>query len=236
MLRRLREGKRFLERQELLGQDAAPRARASVARRAVIASWDPESGKFSPDLDFVIAAALITELTSMGRLGVSGSGKTLEVSVRDSAPLGDHDLDDALSRIGSGVFGRKLTRVRRILPNAVEVIHGLVVQGLVQEEQRTRMGVFPVRRFRPTPAAGHEQLVGQLRRVLRGEESPDEDTARLVAAMSLGVPVKLLVGKADVREARARAESVAERLPSDEQEVLATLRDRWINSDSGYSG
>lgn len=40
------------------------------------------------DLDFVIAAALVMELTSRERLRVSGDGKRLQVSVQDSTPLG----------------------------------------------------------------------------------------------------------------------------------------------------
>ena len=235
MLDRLRRARRFLEEAEVRQAAVPDRAGPSLAREAVIAAWDPETETFWPDLNFVIAAALLVELVREGRLEVSGADKKLQVTLRDSTPLGDPELDDALQRIGSGMVGQKVTTIRRFLPEDYEIVMRLVADGAVLEESRRKLGMFPVRRYRPTASAGRDELVARLRSSLLGESMPDERTALLISVLNLGVHPKLFVPRSSVKEARRRAEEILERIGDVDRALVSTLRVVWLNSDSGYS-
>lgn len=235
MLNRMRKARRVLGDMEEQYASVPGRVEPSLARQAVIAAWDPDSSKFWPDLDFVVAGALLVELEAEGRLEVSGTGKNVQVRLRDSKPFGTPDLDDALLTIGSGVFGQKVTRVRHFLPEDYEIVRRLVVDGVFLEESHRKLGMFPVRRYRPTPSAGHEELVARVRHTLLGESMPDERTALLVSVLDMGVHFKLFVPKSSVKEADRHAKEILERLGDSQRVLLSALREAWLNSDSGYS-
>ena len=101
------------------------------------------------------------------------------------------------------------------------------------DDSRRRLGMFTVRRYRPTPSAGRDELVARLRSALLGESVPDERTALLVSVL-VGVHWKLFVPKDQVNEAYRRAEEVRERIGEQEWAIVSAVQVAASNAD-GYS-
>jgi hypothetical protein len=230
---RLRKARRFLEKSEASRASIPDRAAPSLARDAVIAAIDPDSGKIWNNAAFAVPAALLVELAREGRLDVSGTGRKARVTLRDATPLGDPELDDALMAIGSGVFGQKVTRLVDVVPKTHQLVARLVDDGLIVEESRRRLGMFTVRRYRPAPSAGRDELVARLRSALLGESIPDERTALLISVL-IDVHDKLFVPRNRIAEARRRAKEILERIGADERAIVSAVAVAASNAD-GYT-
>jgi hypothetical protein len=149
--------------------------------------------------------------------------------VRDPTPLGDPELDDALTVVGTGVVGHKVTRLADAVPKTHQLLRRLVAQEVLTEQSHRRLGMFTVRRYHPTPAAGRDELASRLRSALLGEAVPDERTA-LLASVLVDVHWKLFVPRKRVGEAFARAKEILERISEDERAVIAAVREAMGNS------
>lgn len=225
MRERLRRARRVLEEAEASQTSVAPRAERSLARDAVLAVLEPDTGRLRIDnsFDLVVAGAVLVELVHVGRLEVSGTGRTMGVTVRDPAPLGDPELDDALLTIATGVLGSRVRRLLPFLSQPSQLVSRLVSAGVLVEESHRRLAMFTVRRYRPTPAAGHDELLAALRSALLGESIPDERTALLVSLLAAGGKVHHLVPQRSSREARRRAAGVLERVGEDERLLVSEI-------------
>ena len=105
MLGRLRRARRVAEERFA---SARGRATPSLAHDVVVALIRPDKRKLWHPVDPVVSAALLVELVQEGRLVVSGTGRKVRVDVRDRAPLGDSELDDALATVIAGLLGTKV--------------------------------------------------------------------------------------------------------------------------------
>lgn len=225
----------FLVEAEEAHSSPPVRAIPSIAQEALIAAMVPETGKIWNTARYSVRAALLVELSAEGRLEVTGTGKKTRISVRDAAPLGVRELDDAMLTIGAGFFGSKATRYVNAVPSSHELLRRLVEGGLVVEEVGTRLGMFTVRRYRPTPAAGREEIVARISAALLGEAIPDERTTLLVASL-VDVPTKLFVPKKRVREAQRRLPELEERLGAAERALLSAVHHVQTSSGGGDFG
>ena len=102
---------------------------------------------------------------------------------------------------------------------------------MIIEETHRRLGLFTVRRYHPTPAAGRDELVARLRSALLGEAIPDERTALLISAL-MGVHLKLFVPRKRLREAYRRLEEISDRISDDERAIIAAVGVAASNADS----
>ncbi len=224
MFDRRRRAHRYLEETEDASTATPDRATPSVARDVVLAALDPDSGRLVPLHSAAVPGALLLELTREGRLQVAASGKKTRVTVRNPAPLGDAELDEALLTVGSGAFGQRVTRLLAFLPESTQVLERLVTTGVVVEESDRKFGMVPVRRRHATPTAGRDELVARLRSALLGESQPDDRTALLVSVLVVSANLKHWVPKQDRKEADRRAREILERLGPDERTVLSAVQ------------
>jgi hypothetical protein len=202
--------------------DAAPaREVPSLAREVLIAAIDPSTGKIWNDARYSVPAAVLLELAHEGRLDVTGTGRKTRLTLRDPAPLGDPELDDAMLTIGANLLGSKATRLVGCVPQTEELLRRLVKDGLVLEETRQRFG-FTVRRYRPAPAAGRDAIVARVGAVLLGESIPDARTALLVASF-VDVHAKLFVPRKRLREAYRRLPDIVAGLRDGERAIRSAV-------------
>jgi hypothetical protein len=134
---------------------------------------------------WAVAGGIVLELVVAGRVSVDDG----RITVVDTAPTGVRLLDDRLGMIDAWAAGRRrppkvtewLTKDKgKALDAALE---SLAERGLVGREQRTVLGVFPVRRFPETDGTVERELRARLGDVvLRGAE-PDDRSAGLVALL-----------------------------------------------------
>jgi hypothetical protein len=134
---------------------------------------------------WAVAGGIVLELVVAGRVSVDDG----RITVVDTAPTGVRLLDDRLGMIDAWAAGRRrppkvtewLTKDKgKALDAALE---SLAERGLVGREQRTVLGVFPVRRFPETDGTVERELRARLEDVvLRGAE-PDDRSAGLVALL-----------------------------------------------------
>lgn len=212
---------------------APERTTRSLAREALVAAIDPDSGKPSTNADYTVAGALLVELAGEGRVVVSGEGRRTRVSVADASPLGDPELDKALSRLAIDSGEQKVSRTVWLLPGAEQVVERLVGQGVLLEGSRTRLGVFTSRVLEATPAAGRDEIVARLRSALLGESVPDRRTAQLVSVVTIGVHLKLFVPRDRVDEAYRRADEILAGLGEADRALMLGVRAARDRTDSG---
>lgn len=208
------------------------RASPSLAREACIAAIDPASGRRWPNTDYAVAGALLGELARERRIEVSGTGRKARLTVRDSTPLGNPELDSALTILDAGGPGQKVTGNVPLL-GSDRLVKRLVADGVLEERSEKRLGVFTVHRLDPTPAAGRDELVARLRSALLGESIPDDRTALLVSVLNVGVNPKLFVPKDRVKEAYRRAEEMSDRITDQQRALISAVKVVRDRADSG---
>lgn len=231
---RMRKARAFLEQAETRHAVVRDRDGRSVASDAVIAAVDPDSGKIWDNIGPIVSVALLLELAHEHRLEVTGEGKKARVTVRDSNPIGDAALDEALLTIGSGVFGQRASTLLQFLPTSEDVVTQLVAAGLVVRETPPGSGMFASRRYRTTTVAVRDDVVVRVRGALLGQLAPDAHTTMLVAALDLAMPMKLFVPKDRRKEADRSAKDLRDRLTAD-QRVLFSAVQEAMRSSGGYS-
>ncbi|VXB81121.1 GOLPH3/VPS74 family protein [Nocardioides sp. AX2bis] len=204
---------------------APDRGTPSLAREALLAAINPTTGRrWNTNTRYAVAAAILLELAHEGRFTVSGTGKALRYTLRDSTPLGDPVLDEALQSLDAAGFGKELARYVSVMPSDDRLIEQLVGQGLLVDETHRVLGVLPRRRLLPTATAGREEVVARIRSALVGEAVPDERTALLVVALHVGIPCSLFVPRGRVREADRRRDELLESIGDDVRAVVMAVR------------
>ncbi|MGA4956870.1 GOLPH3/VPS74 family protein [Streptomyces lavendulocolor] len=150
-------------------------------------SLDDQSGavRERQACQWAVAGGIVLELVLAGRVTVDDG----RITVADTAPTGVRLLDDRLGMIDAWAAGKRrppkvtewLTKDKgKALDAALE---SLAERGLVGREQRTVLGMFPVRRFPETDGTVERALRARLEDVvLRGAE-PDDRSAGLVALL-----------------------------------------------------
>ncbi|WP_405796753.1 GPP34 family phosphoprotein [Streptomyces sp. NBC_01506] len=183
----------------------------TLGEQLLLLSLDDESGaaKESPNVAFAIAAASLVELALAGRVEVEGD----LVTVRDAAPLGNPTLDAALADIvGDEKRRSRKTKawIEHLKKGAVAgTTRSLVAKGLVREEQKKVLGLFPVRRYPEADGSVESALRERLDAVVMRGAAPDERTASLVALLHGAKLHGLLYKKPELATAKVNMETVA---------------------------
>ncbi|KAB1155958.1 GOLPH3/VPS74 family protein [Micromonospora sp. DT46] len=104
-----------------------------------------------PTLDYGLAGALLLELTLAGRVEVADD----RLVVTDPTPVGQRQLDDALTRIATEPKRRKpkdwVSRLAKDLPE--QVLDGLVTAGVLRRDSDKVLWIFPRTRYPSTTGA-----------------------------------------------------------------------------------
>lgn len=187
--------------------------RITLAEEITLLSLDDESGavKQRQSVGWAVAGALLIELVLAKRVRVSG--KYLELV--DSPPIGEELLDGRAESIRTWMRGRSKRRVSDWLTKDQAKAIGAAVErlserGVVMEERRKALGMFPVRRFPEADGTVERELRERLAAaVLKGAE-PDERTASLIAVIHAAGLHGLAFPGAPRKEIKARTAELAD--------------------------
>lgn len=204
----------------------------TLGEELLLLSLDEESGseKEAERTGWAVAAALLVELALADRIAVDGE----KVSVRSPAPVGNPGLDPALARIVEHREPRPVKDwMHALKKDAVgEARAGLLEKGLVREETRKVLGLFPVRRYPEadgsaeaavrrrldaavlhTPPADEPAAEGGADGRTADEDTVDERTAALVALLHGAQLHRMVFPDSEPAAVEAR--------------MTALARDRW---------
>ncbi|MFE6697507.1 GPP34 family phosphoprotein [Streptomyces sp. NPDC057718] len=159
----------------------------TLAEEIMLLSLDDESGavRERQACQSAVAGGVVLDLVLAGRVSVDQG----RITVVDTAPTGDRLLDDRLRMIDIWVAGkRKPPKVTEWLTKdsrkAVEAaVQALRERGLVSEEQRKVLGLFPVRRFPEADGTVERELRARLEGLVLRHVQPDDRSAGLVALL-----------------------------------------------------
>ncbi|GIH75228.1 GOLPH3/VPS74 family protein [Planobispora longispora] len=155
-----------------------------IAEEVLLLAYEETEGKqlvTSAYLDSAIGGALLAELALNGRIALDGK----KVVVKDAGPLGNEELDAALTRIAedakerrpeSWVYKLQSGKLRKRL------LTGLAERGVLGENHRKILGIFPSSRYPELDPSVELEVRGRVQSVLDGAE-PDERTIMLIAVL-----------------------------------------------------
>ncbi|MFD3545490.1 GPP34 family phosphoprotein [Streptomyces sp. NPDC058655] len=156
----------------------------TLAEEIMLLSLDDESGsaKQRQAVGWAVAGGVLLELVLAGRVSVTG--KDLELV--DTTSTGDALLDSRLALMETWMRGRGKRRVTQWLTKdqskaVAAALESLCTRGVVVEEKRKALGVFPVRRFPEADGVVERELRERLRAVVLDGAEPDTRTAGLIA-------------------------------------------------------
>ncbi|MER5873641.1 GPP34 family phosphoprotein [Streptomyces sp. NPDC002044] len=184
----------------------------TLAEEITLLSLDDESGsaKRREAAGWAVAGGILLELVLAGRVSVTG--RFLEL--KDTTPTGERLLDSRTALIETWLRGRGKRRVTDWLtkdqPKAVAAaLESLCERGVVTEERRKALGVFPVRRYPEADGAIEGELRARLRAVVLDGAEPDARTASLIALIHSAKLHRLAFPGTDRKQVAARMAEVA---------------------------
>ena len=158
-----------------------------------------------------LAGAILLDLTRLGALQEADGKLAATPGAQPGHPL----LDAAHAAIAASGKARDAKGWVGRLPKELKpfkerVAERLVEQGVLGEERKKLLGLFPTTRFPEADPGPERELRERLRAVLLGQREPTAAEAMLVALL---VPYDLagrLVDREDRKEARRRAKELAD--------------------------
>lgn len=182
----------------------------TLGEQLLLLSLDDTSGaaKDSARVTPAIAAAALVELALAGRIDVDDD----LVGVVDATPTGIAGLDDTLAALaGRAEPDRAENWINRLKTDAVaQAKAGLIAKGLVREETKKILGLFPVRRYPEVDGAVEAAVRQRLEEVVLQGAAPDERTASLVALLHGAKLHRLAFPGADLKRVESATAAVAQ--------------------------
>ncbi|MFI0814724.1 GPP34 family phosphoprotein [Streptomyces sp. NPDC021098] len=182
----------------------------TLGEQLLLLSLDDASGtaKEPAKVALAISAASLVELALAGRIDVA-DGKVTAV---DATPLGEPALDTALAAIaGKDKPGKAEDWINRLKTDAVARANtALIEKGLVREEKKKVLGLFPVRRYPEADGSVEAAVRERLGAVVLQGATPDVRTASLVALLHGAKLHRLAFPDDDARRVAAAMESVSQ--------------------------
>ncbi|GAB3206302.1 GOLPH3/VPS74 family protein [Marinactinospora thermotolerans] len=126
-----------------------------------------------------LAGAMLAEMAILGRIDLSGD----RVTVTDTTPTGDPQIDALLDRIAQEAKPRKVQWwVEKIKSSALQkgTLERLAARGVVSESEHRVLGILPIRRYPQADPDPETQIRSRIRAVLGGGAA-DQRTAALIA-------------------------------------------------------
>ncbi|MFI8454849.1 GPP34 family phosphoprotein [Kitasatospora sp. NPDC085464] len=160
----------------------------TLAEELMLLSLDDESGvaKDGSSAGWAAAGGLLADLALAGRIAVDEG----RLAVTDRTPTGEPLLDDCLERLAAWVERKAPGKAKaadwltKDHPVAVRsAVQRLCERGLVVEERRRVLGLFPVRRYPEADGSVERELRARLAGVIRHHATPDVRTATLIALL-----------------------------------------------------
>lgn len=157
----------------------------TLAEEIMLLSLDDESGaaKDRQSAGWAVAGGILLDLVMAGRVSVNGE----RIRITDGTPTGTPLLDGRLEQLTA--WAARSSKPRKVTDwltkdhsKAVSAtIDSLRERGLVAEEQRRVLGLFPVKRYPEADGSTERELRERLAAVVLHDAAPDDRTAGLVA-------------------------------------------------------
>jgi hypothetical protein len=155
----------------------------TLSEEVMLLSLDDDSGaaRERGNVGWAAGGGVLVELVLRGRADIREN----KVVVQDPTPTGVPYLDDELARVvGHGRPWKVQDCLRAVAKHAADgATQALVDRGLLREEKKKVLGLFPTRRYPEVDGAGEEEVRRRLDRVVLRGEDPDERSAALVALL-----------------------------------------------------
>lgn len=163
-----------------------------LAEELLLLLLDDETGKMSGtsamSVDTVLGGAVLVDLTLAGRIGVTArkpGAQPDRLDVLSGAGTGDPLLDEALARLaekdGTAAANAVYHASRGVRKAVTE---RLVESGVLTEERRRVLGIFPSRTLPPADPEPERELRTRVDDVVAGRAPVDERTGALLALLS----------------------------------------------------
>ncbi|WP_405693072.1 GPP34 family phosphoprotein [Streptomyces sp. NBC_01185] len=186
----------------------------TLGEEIMLLSLDDESGaaKDREAAGWAVAGGIVLELALAGRLAVAEG----RLEVADRTPTGTGLLDERLGLIDA--WAAKRSRAPKVTDWLTKdhgravgaTIESLRARGLVSEEQRKVLGLFPVRRYPEADGAPERELRERLAAVVLRGADPDDRTAGLIALIHAAKLHRLAFPEVPAREVTPRMEKIAD--------------------------
>ncbi|SDL18702.1 GOLPH3/VPS74 family protein [Streptomyces indicus] len=199
----------------------------TLAEEIMLLSLDDESGtaKQRQAAAWAVAGGILLELVLAGRVTIDDKHIVLE----DTAETGEPLLDERLAQLPGWIGKRGKRHVSYWLTKeqgkaVAPTVARLCERGVLVEEKRKTMGIFPVRRYPEADGAVETELRERLRAVVLEGAEPDVRTAGLVSLIhGAGLHTVAFPGQRK-KELAPRMEEVADGQWAGES-VRAAIRD-----------
>lgn len=162
---------------------------------------------------YAMAGGILAELLLAGRVRLT-SGRRALVEVVAHDPLEDEVLERSLERIATAhrraslpTWIARLGAARTLVP---ETARNLAARGILHEDERRVLGLFPARRFPERDPGPERALVERIERVIVDGERGDERTLALIALAYHGGALAVLFGQPTLSDLRRRIEESIE--------------------------
>lgn len=184
-----------------------------LADDLLLLAYDDETGQrtWSNDLDYALVGALLIDLADRGHVDVEGEGRKARLKVVRSDPTGHPVLDEWQEKLAKydgkrpkDVVGKLYVKLRP------QLLAHLAEQGILSEEKRKALGIFPTTRWPAADSSHEDELRRQLQNALVGGVDPEPRTAALIALLHAIKSVDKVVSKPDRKVARERAKEIAD--------------------------
>ncbi|MEU2503269.1 GPP34 family phosphoprotein [Streptomyces sp. NPDC007863] len=186
----------------------------TLAEEITLLSLDDASGeaKERQSAAWAVAGGILLELALAGRVSVADG----RLTVTDESPTGEALLDGRLATLAAWAERRGkapkltewLTKDQAKAPAAT--VARLCERGLVVEERRRVLGLFPVRRYPEADGSVERELRERLRAAVLDGAAPDERTAGLIALVHGAKLHRIAFPGEPRKEVAARMEELAE--------------------------
>ncbi|MFE7776627.1 GPP34 family phosphoprotein [Streptomyces sp. NPDC057445] len=158
----------------------------TLAEEITLLSLDDGSGaaKERQAAGWAVAGGILLELVMSRRISVADG----RLEVTDAAPTGIELLDGRLEQLAAWSKGGRKRKVNDWLTKdqskaVAAAVGSLCARGLVVEERRKALGIFPVRRYPEADGSVERELRARLTAVVLEGDRPDDRTSGLVALL-----------------------------------------------------
>ncbi|WP_405571320.1 GOLPH3/VPS74 family protein [Streptomyces sp. NBC_01167] len=185
----------------------------TLGEEIMLLSLDDESGaaKERQAAGWAVAGGIVLELVLAGRIAVDRE----RLTVKDTTPTGTRLLDERLALIDA--WASKKSRPPKITDwltrdhdkAVTATIDSLRERGLVSEEQRKVLGLFPVRRYPEADGSAERELRSRLAALVLHNATPDDRSAGLIALIHAAKLHRLAFPDLPRKEVSPRMEEIA---------------------------
>lgn len=180
-------------------------------------SDDKGTVAFGSMLTLGLGGALLTELLLADRIAIvheGRGGKKQFVEVRDTSPLGETVLDDALAKLASAKRRAAASTAVSRLGNLPKLRHAVARElcqlGVLRETEDQILRLFRRRVYPTVDPAPERALIRRIKAVVDGGAPPDDRSAALIGIADLTDTLSAIYDRRERKERKARLKHIAE--------------------------